>query len=98
MAKKPYGGYGSYQLTDEQVRQAIKAFEWDFLEDTDDEKTGIFLALLRSFAFTDDNTRREEMLLAAESVMMPVTNACENALTQLAIKAHQTIIKEGGTQ
>ena len=104
MAKKQtptepeYGNYDSYQLTDEQVRQAVQVFEFDFLEDSDDDKASVFLALLHSFAFTTDNTRREEMLRAAESVLMPLTKACESALTLLAINAHKRLIVERGTQ
>ena len=93
-----YGSYGSYHLTEEQIKQAIRAFEWDFLEDDRDEKAGTLIALLRSFTFTTDNAERETMLLAAESMLMPFTRACEDALKELGIKTHQAIIREGGTQ
>src|SRR3954462_6503227 len=87
-----YGSFGSYKLTDEQIRQALRTFEWDLLEDQGDDKAGILCALLRSFTYTADNGERESMLIAAESVLMPVTFACESAMTKLAIKTHRQLI------
>jgi hypothetical protein len=93
-----YGHYGSYKLTDEQIRQAVRTFEWDLLEDDGDNKAGILCALLRSFTYTTDGAERESMLLAAESVLMPVTEACESAMTKLAIKTHRQLVREDGIQ
>jgi hypothetical protein len=95
----PTSSYDSYKLTDEQIKRAVLTFEFDLLsDDSADTKAGAFLALLRSFTYTTDDTERENMLLAAESILMPLTKACENAMTRLAIKSHQAIIREGGVQ
>jgi hypothetical protein len=92
-------GNDSYKLTDEQIKRAVQTFEFDFLSDSSaDTKAGVFLALLRSFTYTTDDTERENMLLAAESVLMPLTKACEKAINRLAIKTHQAIIREAGMQ
>jgi hypothetical protein len=102
MAKKQstqapeYGSYGSYKLTDDQLRNAIKVFGWDFLEEDTDDKAAIFLAILRCFTFTISDTERETLLIAAESMMMPHTHACEKAIMRLSIEGHRAII--GGTQ
>ncbi len=103
MAKKPttpaYGSYNSYQLTDEQVKRALQAFEWELMEDSkEDNLAGILLAVLNSFAYTTDDTKRESMLIAAEAALMPSIGAVSDAVRQLSIKAHQEIIREGGTQ
>lgn len=106
MKKKPatpkpefnYGSYDSYKLTDEQIRQAVQMFGWDFLQEDTDDKAGVMLALLRCFTLTTDAGEREGMLIAAESVLMPVTRTCESAMTKLAIKSHQRLIREGGIQ
>jgi hypothetical protein len=90
-----YGTWGSYQLTDEQVRQAIQVFDNDFFNDTDDIKASMLLALLRSFTYAEDSVR-ENMLVTAEETLMPFTSAAHDALDRLAIKAHKTLIKERG--
>ena len=90
---KDYGSYDSYPLTDEQIRQAVLTFQFDFLEDMTDEKVGMFLALLRSFTYTTDHTKREGMLTAAENTLAPFTRECETILDKLAIGAHQEIIR-----
>jgi hypothetical protein len=95
----PYGHYDSYKLNGKQVMRAVQMFESDFLEDSgNDEKTSILLALLRSFTYTTDNTERETMLLAAESALMPYIGAVSDAITELSIKGHQALIRNGGAQ
>jgi len=102
MAKKQtapaYGSYNSYQLTDEQVGRALKSLEWELLEDSGDNLAGILLALLRSFTYTQDDTRRESMLIAAEAALAPCLGAVSDAIEQLSIRAHQEIIREGSIQ
>ncbi len=103
MAKKQtapsYGSYGSYQLTDEQIKRALQAFEWELLEDTrEDNLAGILLAVLRSFTYTTDARRRESMLIAAEAALAPCIGAVSDAIEQLSVRAHQEIIREGGIQ
>ncbi len=102
MAKKPttpaYGSYNSYQLSDEQIKRALQAFEFEFLENIDDELAGILLAVLRSFTYTTDAHRRESMLIAAEAALMPFIGAVYKTMDQLSVKTHQALIREGGTQ
>ncbi len=103
MAKKPttpaYGSYNSYQLTDEQIKRALQAFEWELMEDSkEDNLAGILLAVLHSFTYTTDAHRRESMLIAAEVALMPAIGAVSDAVNELSIKAHQALIMEGGTQ
>jgi hypothetical protein len=93
-----YGSYDSYKLTDEQIRQAVRYFDDYFLQGDGDEGAGVLCALLRSFTYTTDDSERETMLVAAESVLMPITQACEDALTKLAVKTHRALIQAGGTQ
>lgn len=94
-----YGAYNSYQLTDEQVRAAAQEFAGDFAEDSNtDRKASIFFTLLRSFTYTQDDTARENMLIAAEEVLMPHIGACHDAIAALTIKAHQAIIRKGSVQ
>jgi hypothetical protein len=77
----------------------LQAFEWELLEDTrEDNLAGILLAVLRSFTYTTDDHRRESMLIAAEVALMPAIGVVSEAIDQLSIKAHQAIIREGGTQ
>jgi hypothetical protein len=100
--KKPtdapaYGSYSSYQLTDEQVKAALSVFQFDMLE-ADDERAAMLLAVLRSFTYTTENSDRENMLLAAEAVLIPQIGAAYKAVDQLTIKAHQQLIREGGVQ
>jgi len=103
MAKKQtapaYGSYNSYQLTDEQIKRALQAFEFELMEDSkEDNLAGILLAVLRSFTYTTDAHRRESMLIAAEVALMPAIGVVSEAIDQLSIRAHQEIIREGGTQ
>lgn len=104
MAKKQpeaapdYGSFDSYQLTDEQVRLAVEHFQFDFLNDSGDDKAGVFLALLHSFTFTTDSARRETMLLAAESALAPFTSAFDKAMKSLATGSHKQLVQAGGTQ
>jgi hypothetical protein len=103
MAKKQskqapaYGSFNSYQLTDEQIKRALQAFQWELMEDSiEDNLAGILLALLRSFTYTTDPTQRENMLLAGEEALMPYIGAVSDAITRLSIKAHKALIMEGG--
>ncbi len=94
-----YGSYNSYQLSDEQIKRALQAFEWELMEDSkEDNLAGILLAVLRSFTYTTDAHRRESMLIAAETAVLPFIGVVSEAIDQLSIRAHQEIIKEGGVQ
>ncbi len=58
-----YGSYNSYQLTDEQIKRALQAFEWELMEDSkEDNLAGILLAVLRSFTYTTDAHRHRDSL------------------------------------
>jgi hypothetical protein len=102
MAKKQtapaYSSYNSHQLTDKQVRRAVKSLECELLEDSGDNLAGILLALLRSFTYTQDDTRRESMLIAAEAALAPCLGVVSDAIEQLSIRARHSLIREGGTQ
>jgi hypothetical protein len=104
MAKKQtaqphnYTGYNSYPLTEAQIKRALAVFDFDLLEDSGtDEKAGNLLAVLRSFAYTTDNTEREEMLRAAEEALIPFIGVVSDAVTELSIRAHQQLLKVGGS-
>jgi hypothetical protein len=94
-----YGSYNSYQLTDEQVKRALQAFEFVLLEGSDkDTLAGNLLVILRSFAYCQDDAKREAMLISAEEALMPYIGVVSEAIDRLSIRAHQAIIREGGTQ
>lgn len=98
-AAPDYGSFNSYQLTDEQVREVAQEFADDLMQDSDtDRKASAFFTLLRSFTYATDSTVRQNMLVAAEEVLMPHIGACHDALDAITIKAHQAIIKKGGVQ
>jgi hypothetical protein len=87
-----YGSFNSYPLNQEQIKRALRPFEFDLLEDSGtDEKAGCLLALLRSFTYTTDSAQRENMLVAAEVALMPYVGATSDALRRLSIQAHKSL-------
>lgn len=95
----PYGSFGSYQLTEEQLKQALQIFRWELIQDSDtDNMASNLLCVLRAFTYTANNTDRETMLHHVEESLMPYIGAAFNALDKLAIRAHKQLIKVGGTQ
>lgn len=78
-----------YALSREDVRAIV-----DELPDMDlrgnDNDLGTFLLLLRAFTYAD-NTEREEMLGAAEEVLLPYSPSVNKALDALIQKQHQAI-------
>jgi hypothetical protein len=95
----PYGSFGSYQLSDEQIRRIMRTFEHDLLRDSDtDSLAGVLLVLLRSFTYTDDNSQRENMLVIAEETLMPYTGAAQDAINQLSIKTHKALLRSSVVQ
>lgn len=94
-----YGSYGSYQLTDEQIKRALLGFSSELLEDSDtDTLASNLLCVPRCFTYTTDNSTRENMLLAAEESLMPYIGGVHKAITRLTIKAHKQLVKVGGVQ
>lgn len=71
-----------HSLTREQVQSIVNDLpEMDFYGSDND--LGTFLVLLHAFTYTESATERENMLCAAETVLMPHSTATGRALDAL---------------
>ncbi len=81
-----------YSLTREQVQAIINELpEMDFYGSDND--LGTFLVLLHAFTYTESASERENMLIAAETVLMPHSTVAGLALDALIEERRKAIQK-----
>jgi hypothetical protein len=86
--------WGSYALTDEEAGRIGRLLSDHF--EPDNDPALVLLALLKSFTYTRDHARRENMLGAVESALTPALIVAVSAVTEAVRERFLELTAEGG--
>ncbi len=82
-------------ITSEQAASIVDGWVLPFFDD--DETIGDLLLILYALAYNRDMTKREEILISIERVLMPFTATACDGLRQL-IETRRAVAEKGGAR